>query len=156
MSTVCPAVTWAYWNSICQGGKVRRRVNGRRRCNLRFAVENLGRANARTEGDTAREGEEHRIGRGVKPDLGDAGGLRPAEHAATPAADVGGRSGRRAWSWAVRAAERHRPPGRLSQWVREAAAAEPEQRDDHALPAAGARAERALREPAAARLQASD
>src|SRR5437879_7126881 len=85
-------------------GKVRRRVNERGRCNLRFAVKNLGRVNARTEGDTACEEEEHRVGRGVKPDLGDAGSLRPAQHAAAPAADVGGRGGRRPGARPVRTA----------------------------------------------------
>src|SRR5207302_11167952 len=77
------------------GGKVRRRVNERGRCNLRFAIKNLGRVNARTEGDTACDEEEHRDGRGVKPDLVDAGGVRAARHAATPATDVGS-GGRRA------------------------------------------------------------
>src|SRR5438105_4600318 len=76
-------------------GKVRRRVNERGRCNLRFAIKNLGRVNARTEGDTACDEEEHRDGRGVKPDLVDAGGVRAARHAATPATDVGS-GGRRA------------------------------------------------------------
>src|SRR5256885_15931745 len=78
------------------GGNVRKRVNEQGRCNLRFAKRTSGAINARTEGDTACGEEEHRVGRGVKPDLGDAGSLRPAEHAATPAADVGGRGGRRA------------------------------------------------------------
>ena len=77
------------------GGNVRKRVNEKGRCNLRFAKRTSGAINARTEGDTACEEEEHRVGRGVKPDLGDAGSLRPAEHAAAPAADVGGRGGRR-------------------------------------------------------------
>src|SRR5918995_4226382 len=64
-----------------QRGKVRRSVNERRRCNLRFATRTSGAINARTEGDTAREREEHRVGGHVKPDVGDVGGLRPAEHA---------------------------------------------------------------------------
>src|SRR5438128_1022931 len=80
----------------CRGGNVRKRVNEKGRCNLRFAKRTSGAINARTEGDTACGEEEHRVGRGVKPDLGNAGSLRPAEHAATPAADVGGRGGRRA------------------------------------------------------------
>src|SRR5918995_6101587 len=80
--------------SFVAGGKVRRSVNERRRCNLRFATRTSGAINARTEGDTAREREEHRVGGHVKPDVGDVGGLRPAEHATVPAADVGGR-GRR-------------------------------------------------------------
>src|SRR2546429_1820490 len=75
-------------------GKVGRRVNERGRCNLRFAVRTSGAINARTEGDTACDEEEHHDGHGVKPDLGDAGSLRPAEHAAVPAADVGSRSRR--------------------------------------------------------------
>src|SRR5436190_23026099 len=74
-------------------GNVRKRVNEKGRCHLRFAKRTSGAINARTEGDTACGEEEHRVGRGVKPDLGDARSLRPAEHAATPAADVEGRGG---------------------------------------------------------------
>src|SRR5437870_8301620 len=55
------------------GGNVRKRVNEKGRCNLRFAKRTSGAINARTEGDTACGEEEHRVGRGVKPDLGDAG-----------------------------------------------------------------------------------
>src|SRR5215831_11801308 len=77
-------------------GKVRRRVNERGRCNLRFAIQNLGRVNARTEGDTACDEEKHRDGRHVKRDLGDAGSVRAARHATVPAADVGGGSRRAA------------------------------------------------------------
>src|SRR2546426_12674324 len=80
-------------------GNVRKGVNEKGRCNLRFAKRNSGAINARTEGDPACEEEEHRVGRGVKPDEGDAGKLRAAEHAAVPAADVGRRGG-----WHARAA----------------------------------------------------
>src|SRR6058998_4341114 len=90
------------------GGNVRKRVNEKGRCNLRFAKRTSGAINARTEGDTACGEEEHRVGRGVKPDLGDAGKLRAAEHAAVPAADVGRRGGRRARAGAVRTAQRCR------------------------------------------------
>src|SRR5438876_6030829 len=75
-----------------RGGKVRRRVNERGRCNLRFATRTSGATNARTEGDAARDEEEHRVGRGVKRDLGDAGSVRPAGHAGAPPANVGGGS----------------------------------------------------------------
>src|SRR5256885_12923513 len=88
------------------GGNVRKRVNEKGRCNLRFAKRTSGAINARTEGDTACGEEEHRVGRGVKPDLGDAGKLRAAEHAAVPAADVGRRGGRRARAGAVPTAQR--------------------------------------------------
>src|SRR6266478_9549150 len=87
---------WSPSSAPVQGGNVRKRVNEKGRCNLRFAKRTSGAINARTEGDTACGEEEHRVGRGVKPDLGDAGKLRAAEHAATPAADVGGRGGQRA------------------------------------------------------------
>src|SRR5205809_6282355 len=62
-------------------GKVRGRVNERRRCNLRFAVRTSGATNARTEGDTACEREDHRARRGVKGGVGDAGSVRAAGRA---------------------------------------------------------------------------
>src|SRR5438132_7301243 len=113
----------------CRGGNVRKRVNEKGRCNLRFAKRTSGAINARTEGDTACEEEEHRVGRGVKPDLGDAGSLRPAEHAAVPAAAVGRRGRRRARACAVRAAQRGRRRSGLPQRLRQTATAELEQRD---------------------------
>src|SRR5437870_1326822 len=109
-------------------GNVRKRVNEKGRCNLRFAKRTSGAINARTEGDTACGEEEHRVGRGVKPDLGDAGKLRAAEHAAVPAADVGRRGGRRARAGAVRTAPRCRCRSGLLQRLRPATAAELEQR----------------------------
>src|SRR2546427_7058498 len=124
-----------------RGGNVRKRVNEKGRCNLRFAKRTSGAINARTEGDTACGEEEHRVGRGVKPDLGDAGKLRAAEHAAVPAADVGRRGGRRARAGAVRTAPRCRCRSGLPQRLRPATAAELEQRHDHPAAPAGARAE---------------
>jgi hypothetical protein len=83
------------------------------------------------------------------PDLGDAGDVCAAEHAPVPAADVG-RSGRAPPVSAVRAAGPGRRRHGLPQRLRQAAPAELEQRDDHPAAPAGARAEPALREPAAA------
>src|SRR6266568_7341527 len=122
-------------------GNVRKRVNEKGRCNLRFAKRTSGAINARTEGDTACGEEEHRVGRGVKPDLGDAGKLRAAEHAAVPAADVGRRGGRRARAGAVRTAPRCRCRSGLLQRLRPATAAELEQRQRSPAAPAGARAE---------------
>src|SRR5207245_10229700 len=128
----------------CRGGNVRKRVNEKGRCNLRFAKRTSGAINARTEGDTACGEEEHRVGRGVKPDLGDAGSLRPAEHAAAPAAGVGGRGGRRVGPRAVWAARRCRCRRGLPQRRREVAAAQRRQRDDDAPAAGRAAADRTL------------
>ena len=66
------------------GGNVRKRVNEQGRCNLRFAKRTSGAINARTEGDTACGEEEHRVGRGVKPDLGDAGKERLSHRSRGP------------------------------------------------------------------------
>src|SRR5204862_3624822 len=74
-------------------GKVRGRVNERRRCNLRFAVRTSGATNARTEGDTACEREDHRARRGVKGGVGNAGSVRAAGRATPLAAGAGRRSG---------------------------------------------------------------
>src|SRR5881396_2511914 len=78
---------------ITQRGNVRRCGNERGRCNLRFAVRTSGAINARTEGDTACEEEEHRVGGGVKGRMGDARSLRETGSAAPLAAGAGRRSG---------------------------------------------------------------
>src|SRR6266508_4389513 len=69
-----------------RGGKVRGCVNERGRCNLRFARRTTGATNARTEGDTACEREDHRGRGGVKGRVGDAGSVRAPGGAAPLAA----------------------------------------------------------------------